>query len=66
MPARPSRNGWGVGAPSLLLDRAFILSHLALSVPLSSSSEPASGTGTRRLRRRKPTALSTEPFSFPE
>ena len=28
--------------------------------------EPNGGAGTRRLRRKKPTAFSTEPFSLPE
>ena len=28
--------------------------------------QPNAGTGTRGLRRRNPTAFSTEPFSFPE
>jgi hypothetical protein len=49
-----------------LADWAFSLPQPSPSILLSSSSEPASGTGTRRLRRRNPTAFSTEPFSFPE
>jgi hypothetical protein len=31
----------------------------------SSAKEPNDGTGTRKLRRPKPTRLSTCPFSFP-
>ena len=65
MPARSSWNACAVGRPSLLADWAFSLSQPSLSILLGSSSEPASGTGTRRLRRRNPTAFSTEPFPFP-
>lgn len=65
IPARSSRSASGVATPPLPLAPASARSQPVLSVRLGSSTEATSGTGTRRFRRRNPTASSTEPLSLP-
>ena len=66
MAARSSRSASAVGAPERYLAEALMRSQPSLRARLSAASDGADGSGTSRLRRRKPTAFSTEPFSLPE
>lgn len=66
MPARSSRSASAVGRPSRHDEDARRRSHPSASASFSSAIDPTDGTGTSRLRRRNPTAFSTEPFSLPE
>lgn len=66
MPARSSRSASATGRPSRHDEDARRRAHPSASRVFSSASEPTEGTGTSRLRRRKPTAFSTDPFSLLE
>ena len=66
--ARSSAIASETGLPSRQRDEgsALMRAQPAASPALSSASEGASGTGTSRFLLRKPTAFSTDPFSWPE
>lgn len=66
MPARPSGSASAVPLPSLFLAPALVRPQPVASLPSGPSGESATGTGTRGLRRRKPTAFPADPLSFPE
>lgn len=64
--AKSAGNVLVVGSLNLLREVELMRSQPTRNLALSSSTDATDGTGTRRFLRRKPTAFSTDPFSFPE
>ena len=64
--ARSPRGASADGRPSRRDAAALGRAHPSASGALGSATEATDGTGTSRLRRRKPTAFSTDPLSLPE
>ena len=66
MAARSSRQASPCGLPPRRRAAALTLARPSARNASDSGGAPDADTGTRRLRRRSPTAFSTEPFPFPE
>lgn len=66
IPARSSRGASAVGLPTRHDEEARRRAHPSASIAFSSAIDPTDGTGASGLRRRSPTAFSSEPLSLPE
>ena len=64
--AKSAGNAFVVDSLNLLREVELMRSQPMRSLASGSSTDATDGTGTRRFLRRKPTAFSTDPFSFPE
>ena len=62
--AKSAGNAFVAGSPDLSREAGSVRSQPMRSLASGPAADATDGTGTRRFLRRKPTAFSTDPFSF--